>query len=96
MTIIAGTVNQDGYTQKLTEDEDRCFILQEDGASCHTGAYARWWKESHQIKKFEYWSAQSPDLNPIEQPWWALERGILSANTPAQNIFSLKAVIEEQ
>jgi hypothetical protein len=31
----------------VTIYQERNFILQEDGASCHTGGYARWWKETH-------------------------------------------------
>ncbi|KAI7882799.1 uncharacterized protein EV154DRAFT_606018 [Mucor mucedo] len=27
----------------MTENNERSFILQEGGATCHTGAYARWW-----------------------------------------------------
>ncbi|KAG1153085.1 hypothetical protein G6F46_007084 [Rhizopus delemar] len=36
-----------------------------NGASCHTGDYARWWKETFQIRGFEYWPTQSPDLQRI-------------------------------
>ncbi|EIE89654.1 hypothetical protein RO3G_14365 [Rhizopus delemar RA 99-880] len=32
--------------------QERDFVFQEDGASCHTGGYARWWKETHQIREF--------------------------------------------
>ena len=34
--------------------QERDFIIQEDGASCHTGGYARWWKEAYQIRDFAY------------------------------------------
>jgi type IV secretory pathway VirB3-like protein len=49
----------------VTMHQERDFIIQEDGASCHTGGYARWWKEAYQIRDFAYWPAQSPDLNSI-------------------------------
>jgi hypothetical protein len=38
----------------VTVCQERGFIFQEDGASCHTGGYARWWKETYQIRGFEY------------------------------------------
>ncbi|EIE91914.1 hypothetical protein RO3G_16625 [Rhizopus delemar RA 99-880] len=49
--------------------QGRDFIFQEDGASCYTYSYARWWKETHQTRGFEYWSAQSPNLSPIKHVW---------------------------
>lgn len=79
-----GTVGQDEYinilTRKfhpwyrsLTNREERDFIFQEDGATCHTDAHAQWWKETHQIRGFDYWPAQTPDLNHIKHIWWALQ-----------------------
>lgn len=107
MTVIDCAANQDEYInilagkfhpwfQELTEDEDRCFILQEDGALCRTDAYARWWKETHQIRYFNTGLPNPLTCTPIEHLWWALEREIRSANTPPKNISSLKAIIEEQ
>ncbi|EIE76309.1 hypothetical protein RO3G_01013 [Rhizopus delemar RA 99-880] len=58
----------------ITAHQERDFIFQESGASCHTGGYIRWWKETHQIKGFEYWPAQRPDLNSIEHIRNAIER----------------------
>jgi hypothetical protein len=85
--IDTGSVDQETYINILanrfhpwftnvTLHQERDFIFQEDGASCHIGGYARWWKKTHQIRSFEYSPAQSPNLNPIEHVWNALERQI--------------------
>ncbi|KAG1465276.1 hypothetical protein G6F56_004921 [Rhizopus delemar] len=66
---------------ELNERHGRVFIFQEDGASCHTGGYATWWENSHQIRRSDYWPAQSPDLNPIEHLWSCLERLICNERT---------------
>ncbi|MBM6387041.1 MAG: transposase [Paenibacillus sp.] len=100
-------MNQDNYVNTLAQafhpwfrdvidKTKRAFILQEDGATCHTGNYARWWKESHQIRDFEYWPAQSPDLNPIEHIWHSLEMLIEKRRTSIHNMNDLKADLEEE
>ena len=42
------------------------YILQEDNAPCHVGAYSRWFKMKTMTNTFDRWPSQSPDLNPIE------------------------------
>ncbi|KAG1140173.1 hypothetical protein G6F37_010243 [Rhizopus arrhizus] len=64
ITILANRIHL-WFTDVMVHQK-RDFIIQEDGASCHTGGYARWWKEAHQIRDFAYRPAQSPDLNSKE------------------------------
>ncbi|KAG0933555.1 hypothetical protein G6F62_006609 [Rhizopus arrhizus] len=63
--IETGSVDQETYITILANifhlwftdvmmRQERDFIIQEDGASCHTGGYARWWKEAYQIRDFAY------------------------------------------
>ena len=69
---------------------DKVFIFQEDGATCHTGGYATWWKTSHSIRCFDYWCAQSPDLNPIVHIWSCLDKLIDNKRASISNTDELK------
>ena len=79
----------------LQAKEDRTFIFQEYGATCHTAAATRAWKTRHMISGFEFWPAQSPDLNPIEHLWWALELRIESRRHVVQNAAQLNELLLE-
>ncbi|KAG1491846.1 hypothetical protein G6F46_010138 [Rhizopus delemar] len=84
------------WLANVTVYQERGFIFREDGDSCHTGGYARWWKETHQIKGFGYWPAQSPDLSPIEHVWNALERRIERKRSPVKKLEQLKVALREE
>ena len=106
LVFVDGSVNSERYIQILADHfqpwllnlqakENRTFIFQEDGATCHTAAATRAWKTRHMISGFEFWPAQSPDLNPIEHLWWALESRIESRRHTIQNAAQLKELLLE-
>ena len=76
LKIFTENFNQERYKTVLNEcliHEASAFygnqwVLQEDNSPIHTGKAARAWKQEfvpHQID----WPSNSPDLNPIENPW---------------------------
>lgn len=102
LAFVDSSMNQDTnvaenflpWFSELTEREDREFIFQEDGATCHTGECTTWWKDLHQIKRFDKWPSNSPDLNPLEHVWACLEWLIAKEKAHIENIEELKVVLE--
>ena len=85
MVFIDGNMNQESYIDVISQyyipwvldlykNEDKVFAFQKDNATCHTGAYVKWWKRLHSMNVMEKWSTQSLDLNPIEHIWSELAR----------------------
>ena len=101
LVFIDGNMNQESYIDVLSQyyipwvldlykNEDKVFTFQEDNATCHTGAYAKWWKRSHSMNVMEKWPAQSPDLNPIGHVWSQPARKLLRRKNSICNTEDLR------
>lgn len=107
LVILEENVNQDVYVnllsknfipyfKKLEEDQNRKFIFQEDNAPCHTGSYSTWYRARWEIYPFDFWPAQSPDLNPIENVWAKLGQLISKRKSSIKNKADLKVALVEE
>lgn len=108
LVVLDGSVNQLAYIEclkdnlvpwleELSETEGKPFIYQEDGASSHTGKLSREWKDNQRVVHgFDFWPAQSPDLNPIEHLWAILEKRIESRRHHIQNKEQLAACLKDE
>lgn len=84
MAIITSTLSAQVYIEildtfllpsmeeKFGDDE---VIFQDDNASCHSAKSVKAFLQERQINSMT-WPANSPDLNPIENVWWKLEKRV--------------------
>ncbi|KAG2193328.1 hypothetical protein INT47_012475 [Mucor saturninus] len=107
LVVMKGIINQEAYIDclsnhflpwlnNITAETSKNFIFQEDGACCHTGTYAIWYKTRCGVDGFVFWPAQSPDLNPIERVWAYLERRIEGRRYQIKNINQLEAALRDE
>ncbi len=75
---------------KLYGDAD--FIFQQDLAPAHTAKGTKSWFNDHGVTVLD-WSANSPDLNPIENLWGIVKRKM--RDTRPNNADELKATVKE-
>ncbi len=74
---------------KLYGDAD--FIFQKDLAPAHTAKCTKSWFNDHGVTVLD-WPANSPDLNPIDNPWGIVKRKM--RDTWPNNSDDLKAAIK--
>jgi transposase len=107
LVTIEGKVDQEKYIdclktnflpwlENIKSDYGHDFIFQEDGASCHTDAKARKWKQESGIKSFDYWPSQSPGLNPIEHIWRILGQRIDKRRAQITTLKQLEDALHEE
>ena len=84
LTRVVGNLNGAGYINIHSDSAVPVahylgygdnFILQDDGAPCHRAKKVNDWKEEQCIRTL-VWPPQSPDLNPIENLWWDVKKGL--------------------
>ena len=71
------------------------FIFMDDNTRAHRALMVNEYLGSEDIQRMA-WLANSPDLNPIEHAWNALERTVAMCQPPPRTILELKhALVEE-
>lgn len=57
-----------------------CTVFQHDSAPCHTARVVKAWLTDNNISMLD-WPGNSPDLNPIENLWVLLKKGVCQKNS---------------
>ncbi|GFX49270.1 transposable element Tcb2 transposase [Trichonephila clavipes] len=71
------------------------FVFMDDNATCHRTLAVQDCLDSEGIQRL-VWPARSPDLNPIENVWDALERQVAGRNYPPTNKNTLIRSLTEE
>ncbi|GFV34193.1 transposable element Tcb2 transposase [Trichonephila clavipes] len=71
------------------------FVFMDDNATCHRTLAVQDCLDSEGIQRL-VWSARSPDLNPIENVWYALGRQVAGRNYPPTNKNTLIRALTEE
>ena len=107
LVTMTGKINQEAYVdclskkylpwlQELSTETGKKFLFQEDGAPCHTGSYATWYKKQRcEVDSFDFWPAQSPDLNPIEHLWAYIAHKLRLKRANIGNVAQLDVAVRE-
>ena len=77
------------------KDWDDGFILQQDGAPCHTSKRSLAWLDENNVDVLP-WIPQSADMNPIEHCWAYLEAKLRQRPLLPTNLTQLTAALHEE
>ena len=73
---------------------EEVVIFQQDNNFKHTSKKAKKWMKDNNITLLD-WSAQSPDISPIEHQWAHLKRELVQYSIPPKSIWDIwKRVVE--
>ncbi|GFW19258.1 transposable element Tcb2 transposase [Trichonephila clavipes] len=71
------------------------FLFMGGNAPCHRTVAAEQLLENEDIERM-YWSARSPDLNPIEHVWDFLGRRLAARTLPPVTIRELRLALQDE
>ncbi|KAJ8887155.1 hypothetical protein PR048_013370 [Dryococelus australis] len=71
------------------------FCWCDDNARCHVSRATRQWYADNNVRQLD-WSAQSPDLNPIEHLWDKLDRRMRARQALPESIAQLMKWLQEE
>ena len=72
------------------------MVLQQDNAPAHRAFTTRDFLAANNVRVFEQWPANSPDMNPIEHLWTQLERALERRPNPPTNEVQLWQALQEE
>ena len=103
--IQRNNMNSDGYVGVLQRhvlplstrlgDPSTDWIFMDDNATCHRSFVTNSFKTQAGIRTLR-WPARSPDLNPIENVWSLLKRGVRRSIRRGDDLSRLEALLRQE